>query len=63
VLRAADAPGSGPAAIFQTTFQIDRTEFGLNGTPTFGGFNVSIAKKVQIHIEIAARESALAPTR
>jgi len=43
---------SGP--VFESNFQIDRTEFGLNGAPKFGGMNVSIAKKVAIHIAIAA---------
>lgn len=42
-----------PAATLETTFQIDRTEFGLNGTPKWSGVNVSIAKKVQIHIAVA----------
>lgn len=45
-------------AVFETTFQIDRTEFGLNGTPKLG-MNVSIAKNVRIHIAIAARPSTL----
>jgi polyisoprenoid-binding protein YceI len=42
----------GIVPAFETTFQIDRTEFGLNGTPTWGGVNVSIAKNVQIHVAI-----------
>ena len=40
-------------AIFETTFDIDRTEFGLNGSPKTAGFNVPISKKVQIHIAIS----------
>jgi polyisoprenoid-binding protein YceI len=48
--------GTGAPGTFETTFQIDRTEFGLNGTPRWGGFNVSIAKKIQIHIAVAAIE-------
>lgn len=44
---------SGLASKFDATFEIDRTEFGLNGTPTIGGFNVTIARKVQIHLAIA----------
>jgi polyisoprenoid-binding protein YceI len=40
--------------IFESNFQIDRTEFGLNGVPKWGGLKVSIAKKVDIHIAIAA---------
>jgi len=46
---------AGPAAgaTFETTFPIDRTEFGLNGNPGWGGFTLKIAKDVQIHIAIA----------
>ncbi len=47
--------GSRPGAAFESTFQIDRTEFGLNGSASRYGFHVSIAKKVQIHIAIATR--------
>ena len=36
----------------ETTFDIDRTEFGLNGSPKFGGINISVAKKVRIHLAI-----------
>ena len=43
---------SASGAVFDTTFQIDRTEFGLNGTPHWNGFKVSISKNVQIHIAI-----------
>ena len=50
-LRSSQTAASQPA--FETTFQIDRTEFGLNGTPKWSGFKVSIAKQVQIHIAIA----------
>jgi polyisoprenoid-binding protein YceI len=42
VVRSGDA--------FETTFQIDRTELGLNGSPKLSGFNVSIGRKVHIHI-------------
>ena len=45
------AEGSG--ALFETTFPIDRTEFGLNGNPGWGGFTLKIAKNVQIHLAIA----------
>ncbi len=45
---ASESPGT-----FESTFQIDRTEFGLNGVPSIKGFSVSISKKVQIHIAIA----------
>jgi polyisoprenoid-binding protein YceI len=44
-----DAPA---ATRFETTFDIDRTQFGLNGSPKFGGLNVSVAKKVRIHLAI-----------
>lgn len=51
-------PESGGAApIFDTTFQIDRTEFGLNGAPSVGGFKVSISKNVQIHIAVAVAKA------
>ena len=42
-----------PGAVFESTFPIDRTEFGLNGSPRLGGFKLSISKNVQIHIAIA----------
>ena len=49
-------PRSGAgAARLETTFQIDRTEFGLVGSPKFSGFKVSIAKNVGIHIALATR--------
>jgi polyisoprenoid-binding protein YceI len=54
--------GANPG-VFETTFQIDRTEFGLNGVPTWGGINVSISKKVQIHLAIAATQSTFTQTR
>lgn len=44
----------GAGTRFETTFDIDRTEFGLNGSPRYGGFNVSVAKKVRIHLAIVA---------
>jgi polyisoprenoid-binding protein YceI len=50
--------GAQSAPHFETTFQIDRTDFGLDGTPSWGGFKVSIAKKVTIHIAIAASSLA-----
>jgi polyisoprenoid-binding protein YceI len=50
IKRAATA---GAAAVFETAFDIDRTEFGLNGSPTWGGMNVSIARNVQIRIAVA----------
>jgi polyisoprenoid-binding protein YceI len=45
---------AGQSSILETTFQIDRTDFGINGIPGWGGFKVSIGKKVQIHIAIAS---------
>lgn len=44
---------AGAKSVLETTFQIDRTDFGIDGIPGFGGAMVSIAKKVQIHIAIA----------
>jgi polyisoprenoid-binding protein YceI len=52
-VRIKATPQSGAAAVFESTFDIDRTEFGLNGTPKLSGMNVSIAKNVQIRIAIA----------
>jgi polyisoprenoid-binding protein YceI len=48
-----DQNNGKPVARFDTTFEIDRTEFGLNGVPKWNGFNVSISKRVQIHVNIA----------
>jgi len=54
-LRPTTLAGTTPGAAFESTFQIDRTDFGLNGGASQYGFHVSISKKVQIHIAIAAR--------
>jgi polyisoprenoid-binding protein YceI len=54
-LRQTTLKGSPPGAAFESTFQIDRTDFGLNGTASRYGFHVSISKTVQIHIAIATR--------
>jgi polyisoprenoid-binding protein YceI len=54
-LRPTTLPGTTPGAAFESTFQIDRTQFGLNGSASQYGFHVSISKKVQIHIAIATR--------
>jgi polyisoprenoid-binding protein YceI len=54
-LRPTSLAGTTPGAAFESTFQIDRTEFGLNGRASQYGFHVSISKKVQIHIAIATR--------
>jgi polyisoprenoid-binding protein YceI len=45
--------GHQSGALFESTFQIDRTEFGLNGLPKWHGVKVSISKKVDVHIAIA----------
>jgi polyisoprenoid-binding protein YceI len=52
-MRPAARDGDASGAVFESTFPIDRTAFGLNGSPRLGGFKVSIAKNVDIHIEIA----------
>jgi polyisoprenoid-binding protein YceI len=54
-MRSTTADGITPGAAFESTFQIDRTEFGLNGTANQYGFHVTISKNVQIHIAIATR--------
>jgi polyisoprenoid-binding protein YceI len=46
-------PQSAHGAVFEATFPIDRTDFGLNGNPGWGGFTLKIAKNVQIHLAIA----------
>ena len=53
-LRMTQRDGASAAARFDTTFDIDRTEFGLNGLPKTKGFNIPISKRVQIHVSIAA---------
>ena len=57
-LQSATPNGSVQGTAFESTFQIDRTEFGINGVPDWHGFHVSIAKKVQIHIAIATQPTA-----
>jgi polyisoprenoid-binding protein YceI len=52
-LRHDATTGVQSSPIFESTFQIDRTEFGLNGVPKWGGLKVSVSKKVDIHIAIA----------
>lgn len=49
---------AGAKSFLETTFQIDRTDFGINGIPWMGGPIVSIAKKVQIHIAIVTGQPA-----
>jgi polyisoprenoid-binding protein YceI len=52
-MRRALTTGDPSSAVFESTFQIDRTEFGLNGVPKWGGLKVSISKKVEVHIAMA----------
>jgi len=52
-LKLASETGGPSIASFESTFEIDRTEFGLTGIAKTHGFNVSISKKVQIHIAMA----------
>lgn len=56
-LRPTTLEGSTPGAAFESTFQIDRTAFGLNGNVSRHGFHVSISKNVEIHIAIATRST------
>jgi polyisoprenoid-binding protein YceI len=48
-----DSQSAMSGAVFETTFPIDRTEFGLNGNSAMGGFSLKISKSVQIHMAIA----------
>ena len=48
----------GGLAGFETTFHIDRTAFGVNGTRWTGGTLV-ISTDVEVHLAIAATENAL----
>jgi len=52
-------PGTAPrTTTFDTTFEIDRTQFGLTGGgPRSREFKVSIGKNVAIHMAIAARKT------
>ena len=58
VTRRIEVPVKIGAKSFETTFQIDRTEFGLNGSPSWSGMNVSISKNVEIHIAIGGIRGA-----
>jgi len=49
-IQAAAASGS---AKLETSFDIDRTEFGITGSPKAGGFHVSIARKVNVRLIMA----------
>jgi polyisoprenoid-binding protein YceI len=50
--------GDPSSPVFESSFQIDRTEFGLNGLPKWGGMKVSIGKNVEVHIAIATSANA-----
>lgn len=52
IVPSREATAAG-AARFETDFDIDRTEFGLNGRSNWKGLNVSIGRKVRIHLAIA----------
>src|SRR5262249_5039462 len=62
-MRRESGGGSPSGAIFASNFQIDRTEFGLNGVPKWGAFKVSVSKKVDIHIAIATTVNDGQPQR
>ena len=51
-VRIQPAAGGGDAKL-ETSLDIDRTEFGITGSPKFGGFSVSIAKKVNVRLIMA----------
>jgi polyisoprenoid-binding protein YceI len=52
-LRQAGQEGGAAGTIFESTFEIDRTDFGIVGIPKAGGFNASISKNVRIHLAFA----------
>jgi polyisoprenoid-binding protein YceI len=52
-LKLAAEAGGPSGASFESTFEIDRTEFGLTGIANTHGINVSISKSVRIHIAMA----------
>jgi polyisoprenoid-binding protein YceI len=61
VMPQGSAPGT---TTFDTTFQIDRTQFGLNGGgPRSKAFKVSIGRNVTIHMAIAAHKTPPVATR
>jgi polyisoprenoid-binding protein YceI len=45
----------GPLGALESTFQIDRTDFGLNGPSEGRGLSVSIGRKVQIRITMGIK--------
>jgi polyisoprenoid-binding protein YceI len=55
VIPSGSAPGT---TTFDTTFQIDRTQFGLTGGgPRSREFKISIGKNVTIHMAITAHKA------
>jgi polyisoprenoid-binding protein YceI len=50
--------GDPSTPVFESSFQIDRTEFGLNGLSKWNGLKVSISKNVEVHIAIATSANA-----
>jgi polyisoprenoid-binding protein YceI len=52
-LKLAPETGGPSIALFESTFEIDRTAFGLTGIAKTPGFNVSISKDVRIHVAMA----------
>jgi len=52
-LKRTPDPDRPSLAFFESTFDIDRTAFGLTGIAKTAGFNVSISKEVRIHIAVA----------
>jgi polyisoprenoid-binding protein YceI len=48
----------GRLAGFETTFHIDRTAFGVNGTEWSGG-RLLISRDVEVHLAIAATDRLL----
>jgi polyisoprenoid-binding protein YceI len=57
-LKLALETGGPSIASFESTFEIDRTEFGLTGIAKTYGFNVSISKTVQIHLAMASLQKS-----
>lgn len=53
-----DVPHVGRLAGFETTFHVDRTTFGVNGSKWSGG-KLLISRDVEIHMAIAATDHAL----
>jgi polyisoprenoid-binding protein YceI len=52
-LKLAPETGGPPSALLESTFDIDRTAFGLTGVANAHGFSFSISKSVRIHLAMA----------